>query len=196
MKSQAQIVKETKTARSYHSCSDHQVWGCFITASFYWMQWQCRWSSGTWKKGARQKLDHNPRLPKNRLHQSRTTCSSKNPWDTAPWRERGAEELSKASSVGELTHTLHTTCNAVSGISPQALGIPVQETLVYWSESWERPLRCLKNCRFCRMRRNQASRDCLVVKTKPERLRVEQPPCEYLHLHLMRESKDDGSTSK
>lgn len=87
-----------------------EVWGWFITASLHRTQWQCRWSSGTWKNGARQKQDHNPRLPKNRLHQSRTTCSLRNPWDTAPWRERGAEELPNARQFGGVdscsTHNL------------------------------------------------------------------------------------------
>lgn len=44
-------------------------------------------------------------------------CALKNPWDTVSWREEGAEELTDASSLGELTHALHTTCNATPGTS-------------------------------------------------------------------------------
>lgn len=74
----------------------------------------------------------------------------KNPQHTVLWREESAEELSNAdsSSIHNLQHTIWNT-TASSGCS-RTRNTCLPEGV------WERPLRCLKNWRFCCMGSNQA----------------------------------------
>lgn len=148
------------------------------------------------KKGARQKQDHNPRLPKNRLHQSRTAYSPvcfEESMGYSSLERKGCRRALRCQQFGGVDSCSTHNLQCFIWNTTTSSGCLSKKAFIYWSESWERLLRYLKSWRFCHMRTNQASRNCLAVKReKPGRVEVESPS-EYLHLHLMEESKDDGN---
>lgn len=172
VKSQAQIVKKTTTASYYHSsCSDEWYTYHVVIIKFEGVSSQhqftgCSGSAGEVQEPERREQDKSSITTLDFLRTDLTSqeqtvvhqSSLKNPQDTVLWREKSAEELSNAgsSSTHNLQHSIWNT-TTYSGCS-RTRNTCLPEGV------WERPLRCLKNWRFCCMRSNQASRDCLAVK--------------------------------
>lgn len=174
VKSQTQIVKDINTASHYHSsCSEEWYTYQVVIIKSEGVSSQhhftgCSGRAGEVQEPERREQD-NPRLPKNRPHQSRTACCSsvfleESTGYSSLERKECRRALQCQQFGGADSCSTHNLQCCIWNTTASSECPPEQETLVYWSESWERPLRWLKDWRFCHMRRNQASRDCLAVK--------------------------------